>query len=157
MISIKQHRAIWITAGAAVAAAALMGGPWRTRAAQNAAETSSGGDFVTYDAGFSRWLNAPKTVEMSQGVTLSQEDTYLKMDSAIVNLDGDQRALNAKSLAPVHIYDPQSDLTAKTGSSILRGISRPCAITSSLSSNPAPETRARRNRRCAAVSMTPPP
>jgi hypothetical protein len=72
-------------------------------------------DLVTYDAGFSRWLNAPKTVEMSQGVTFSQQDTYLKTSSAIVNLDKDEKALNAKSLAPVHVYDTQNDLTGEQG------------------------------------------
>jgi lipopolysaccharide assembly outer membrane protein LptD (OstA) len=116
-MSSRQHRAVWAAAGAAVIGASLLAAsPWRTRAAQKpSSETAASSDFVTYDAGFSRWLNAPKTVEMSQGVTLNQEDTYLKTDSAIVNLDNEQRALNAKSLAPVHVYDPQSDLNGKNG------------------------------------------
>ncbi|BDI31853.1 hypothetical protein CCAX7_39040 [Capsulimonas corticalis] len=114
-MSSSKHRAIWAAAGVAAVSAALVAAPWRTPAAQSAANAESGGDFVTYDAGFSRWLNAPRTVEMSQGVTLSQEDTYLKTDAAIVNLDDQQRALNAKSLAPVHLYDPQSDLNGKNG------------------------------------------
>ncbi len=70
---------------------------------------------VAYDAGAARWLNAPRTVEMSQGVTFSQDDAYLKTAAAIVALDDQQRALNAKSSTPVHLYDAQNDLTGAQG------------------------------------------
>jgi lipopolysaccharide export system protein LptA len=81
-------------------------------AAAPAGDTNS---YVTYDAGFSRWLNAPKTVEMSQGVNFQQGDAVLKTEAAVVTLDEQQRARSAKSLAPVHLFDPQNDLTAKRG------------------------------------------
>ncbi len=70
---------------------------------------------VSYDAGAARWLNAPRTVEMSQGVTFSQDDAYLKTATAIVALDDQQRALNAKSSTAVHLYDAQNDLTGAQG------------------------------------------
>lgn len=72
-------------------------------------------EYVTYDAGYSRWLNAPHTVEMSKGVTFQQGDSTLKTDAAIVTLDDQQRALSAKSQSPVHLYNPQDDLTGQQG------------------------------------------
>jgi len=39
----------------------------------------------------------------------------LKTDAAIVTLDDQQRALNAKSQSPVHLYNPQDDLTGQQG------------------------------------------
>ena len=77
--------------------------------------TTAAPQYVTYDAGFSRWLNAPRTVEMSQGVTFNQDDSHLKTQAAIVNLDDQQRALNAKSQVPVHLYNTQDDLTGSEG------------------------------------------
>ena len=71
--------------------------------------------FVSYQAGAARWLNVPRTIEMSQGVTFSQDDAFLKTASAIVNLDDRQRALNARSESPVHLYDTQNDLNGKQG------------------------------------------
>lgn len=71
--------------------------------------------FVSYQAGAARWLNVPRTIEMTQGVTFSQDDAVLKTQAAIVNLDEHQRALNARSEAPVHLYDTQNDLNGKQG------------------------------------------
>ncbi len=70
---------------------------------------------VSYEAGNARWLNAPRTVEMSQGVTFNQDDAYLKTAAAVVALDDQQRALNAKSGTAVHLYDTQNDLTGAQG------------------------------------------
>ncbi len=70
---------------------------------------------VSYDAGAARWLNAPRTVEMSQGVTFNQDDAFLKTTAAVVALDDQQRALNAKSATAVHLYDAQNDLTGSQG------------------------------------------
>ena len=72
-------------------------------------------DFVTYDAGASSWLSAPHVVQMSQGVKFVQKDAHLETDSAIVNLDDEEKALNAESRAPVHLWDPQNDLTGQHG------------------------------------------
>lgn len=82
-------------------------------AAPAPAAPSSG--FVSYQAGAARWLNVPRTIEMSQGVTFSQDGAFLKTQSAIVNLDDRQRALNARSQAPVHLYDAQDDLNGRQG------------------------------------------
>ena len=72
-------------------------------------------DFVTYDAGASSWLSAPHVVQMSQGVKFNQKDAWLETDSAIVNLDDQEQALNAESRAPVHLWDSQNDLTGQHG------------------------------------------
>ena len=80
-----------------------------------AASPPNASQTVSYDAGAARWLNAPRTVEMSQGVTFSQDDAYLKTAAAVVALDDQQRALNAKSATPVHLYDTQNDLTGAQG------------------------------------------
>ena len=71
--------------------------------------------FVTYDAGAAEWLNAPRTVSMSKGVTFTQNDAVLKTDAAVANLDDKQNLLNAESKGPVHLYDSQNDLTGKQG------------------------------------------
>lgn len=83
--------------------------------AHPASSRSAASQTVSYDAGAARWLNAPRTVEMSQGVTFNQNDAYLKTAAAIVALDSQQRALNAKSSTPVHLYDVQDDLTGAQG------------------------------------------
>jgi len=70
---------------------------------------------VTYDAGFSRWLSAPRTVEMSQGVSFQQGQAFLKTDAAVVHLDSKMNAVNAQSLSRVHLYDSSNDLTGNTG------------------------------------------
>jgi len=70
---------------------------------------------VTYDAGYSRWLSAPRTVEMSQGVSFQQGQAFLKTDAAVVHLDSKMNAVNAQSLSKVHIYDSSNDLTGDTG------------------------------------------
>ena len=80
-----------------------------------AAPPGGGAQTVTYDAGYARWLNAPRTVEMSQGVTFQQDDAFLKTSAATVVLDDQQRALSAKSVAAVHLYDTQNDLTGSQG------------------------------------------
>lgn len=100
-----------IAAGLAV----LIGGTAMLRAMPGVPASSQPTQTVSYDAGFARWLNAPRTVEMSQGVTFHQEDAILKTEAAVVLLDSQQRALNAKSQSAVHLYDPQSDLTGSEG------------------------------------------
>lgn len=92
----------------------LHAAPSRARA-RPAAAPPSPSQTVAYDAGAARWLNAPRTVEMSQGVTFSQDDAFLKTAAAIVALDDQQRALNAKAATSVHLYDTQNDLTGAQG------------------------------------------
>lgn len=70
---------------------------------------------VTYDAGFARFLSAPRTVEMSGGVTFTQSDARLQTRAAVVTLDDQQRAVSAKSASPVHLNDAQNDLTGASG------------------------------------------
>lgn len=87
----------------------------RAGAAPAAAPPPAPSSFVSYEAGAAKWLNVPRTIEMSQGVTFSQDGAFLKTQTAIVNLDENQRALNARSQAPVHLYDAQNDLNGKQG------------------------------------------
>ena len=70
---------------------------------------------VTYAFGAAQWLNAPRSVEMSQGVTFGQDDATLKTDAAVALLDKEQHLLSAQASGPVHIFDPQDDLTGKHG------------------------------------------
>ncbi len=70
---------------------------------------------VTYAFGAAQWLNAPRSVEMSQGVTFGQDDATLKTDAAVALLDKEQHLLSAQAAGPVHIYDPQDDLTGQHG------------------------------------------
>ncbi len=70
---------------------------------------------VNYTCGANRYLVAPHIVEMSQGVTFNQNDAYLNTEAAVVNLDDQQRLLNAKSQTPVHLYNTQDDLTGRQG------------------------------------------
>lgn len=70
---------------------------------------------VTYDAGYSKWLSAPHTVEMSQGVSFQQGEAFLKTDAAVVHLDSKMNAVNAQSQSKVHLYDPSNDLVGDSG------------------------------------------
>jgi len=70
---------------------------------------------VTYAFGAAQWLNAPHSVEMSQGVTFGQDDATLKTDAAVALLDKEQHLLSAQASGPVHIFDPQDDLTGQHG------------------------------------------
>lgn len=70
---------------------------------------------VSYAAGHARYLNAPRTVELTQSVTFNQDDAFLKTASATVTFDDQQRALNAKSATAVHLYDTLDDLTGTQG------------------------------------------
>lgn len=70
---------------------------------------------VTYAFGAAQWLNAPRSVEMSQGVTFGQDDATLKTDAAVALLDKEQHLLSAQAKGPVHIFDPQDDLMGQHG------------------------------------------
>lgn len=76
---------------------------------------SPSSSFVNYVSGAARWLNVLHVLELSQGVTLTQDDATLKTDAAVVNLNGRNQILTARSQAPVHLYDPQNDLTGRQG------------------------------------------
>jgi hypothetical protein len=86
-----------------------------TTAAAVPASSPSQDKTVTYDAGYSRWLSAPRTVEMSQGVSFQQGEAFLKTDAAVVHLDSKMNAVNAQSLSKVHVFDPSNDLVGDTG------------------------------------------
>jgi lipopolysaccharide export system protein LptA len=70
---------------------------------------------VTYSTGAVLWLNDQHQAQMSQGVTIKQDDETLQTEAAIVNFDDQQQAENAQSRAPVHLWDTQDDLTGQNG------------------------------------------
>ena len=73
-------------------------------------------EYVTYASGMAQWLSAPHTLELSQGVQFGQDDATLKTDAAVALLDKDQNLVSAKAQGPVHLFDPQDDLTGRHGS-----------------------------------------
>ena len=112
--------------------------------------------YVDYVAGHSVYLHRPNTFEMSMGVTFIQDDAYLKTDAAVVNLDDQQQALNAKSQGPVHIYNPQDDLTGGVRAiSTSHAIWRLSATILHWSSSRGRARQMRRQVRSTAVSRTP--
>ncbi len=70
---------------------------------------------VSYQFGAAQWLNVPRTVQMSEGVTFGQDDATLKTEAAIALLDAEQHLLSAQAAGPVHIFDPQDDLVGQHG------------------------------------------
>ncbi len=86
------------------------------RAAPSATSASAGApEYVTYKFGAAQWLSVPRSVEMSQGVTFGQDDATLKTDAAVALLDKDQNLVSAQAQGPVHLFDPQDDLTGLHG------------------------------------------
>ncbi len=73
-------------------------------------------EYVTYASGMAQWLSAPHTLELSQGVQFGQDDATLKTNAAVALLDKDQNLVSAKAQGPVHLFDPQDDLTGQHGS-----------------------------------------
>ncbi len=71
---------------------------------------------VSYQSGASRYLSAPHTLELSQGVQFGQDDAVLKTDAALTMFDKDNNVISAKAQGPVHLYDTQDDLTGQHGS-----------------------------------------
>jgi len=72
-------------------------------------------EYVTYKFGAAQWLSAPRSVQMSQGVTFGQDDATLKTDAAVALLDKNQNLVSAQAQGPVHLFDPQDDLTGLHG------------------------------------------
>jgi len=85
------------------------------RAAALPAARAAAPEYVTYKFGAAQWLSAPRSVEMSQGVTFGQDDATLKTDAAVALLDKDQNLVSAQAQGPVHLFDPQDDLTGLHG------------------------------------------
>jgi lipopolysaccharide export system protein LptA len=80
------------------------------------AQGSAPPETVTYESGAAQWLSAPHSLELSQGVQFGQDDATLQTNAAVALLDKDQNLVSAKAQGPVHIYDPQDDLTGQHGS-----------------------------------------
>ena len=84
-------------------------------AAPNNAAPNNAADDVTYNSGSSRYLSAPHTMEFYHGVQFGQGDATMRTDNAVILLDKDNNLLNAKAPGPVHLYDPEDDLTGRHG------------------------------------------
>jgi lipopolysaccharide export system protein LptA len=72
-------------------------------------------DTVVYDSGPAQYIDKDHRWLMTGGVQFRQGDAYLETKSALVNLDQDMKAHDAKSLAPVHLWNAQDDLTGTNG------------------------------------------
>ena len=72
--------------------------------------------FVNYKFGVAKWLNPGHTIAASQGVTFTQDDATLVTEAAVAQLDKNQYLVSAEAQSPVHLYDPQDDLTGLHGS-----------------------------------------
>ena len=70
---------------------------------------------VVAQSGLVKYLPDGRSTAMSQGVQFTQDDAVMKTDSATVLQDKDQSLLSADAPGPVHLYDPQDDLTGAHG------------------------------------------
>jgi len=70
---------------------------------------------VRTQVGIVKYLADGRSIAMSQGVQFVQDDAVLKTDNATALVDKDQNLLSASAPGPVHIYDPQDDLTGRHG------------------------------------------
>jgi len=77
--------------------------------------SSKDSDTVTYDSGPAQYIDKDHRWMMTGGVTFVQGDANLQTQSALVNLDQDMKAHDAKSLAPVHLWNDDDDLTGTHG------------------------------------------
>ena len=99
------------------AAGLLLSRPGTVLHAQSAAPVpAKTPEYVTYQSGSAQWLSAPHSLELSEGVEFGQDDATLKTQAAVALLDGNQNLVSAKAQGPVHLYDPQDDLTGQHGS-----------------------------------------
>ena len=90
---------------------ARTGGTLRAASAPAAKPPSAVGAQV----GISKYLADGRSIAMSQGVRFTQDDAVLKTDHATALLDKDNNLLSADAPGPVHLYDPQDDLTGLHG------------------------------------------
>lgn len=106
---ILRHPLLW---GALLLAAAPGLTPARTAPAPAAKAPSD----VGAQAGLTKYLADGRSTAMSGGVQFTQDDAVLKTDHAIALQDKDDNLLSADAPGPVHLYDPQDDLTGLHGS-----------------------------------------
>lgn len=90
---------------------ARIGGTLRAAPAPPAKAPSDVGTQV----GISKYLADGRSIAMSQGVQFTQDDAVLKTDNATALLDKEHNLLSAEAPGPVHLYDPQDDLTGERG------------------------------------------
>jgi len=91
--------------------------PGRTRGRLRAAPAppAKAPSDVGTQVGISKYLADGRSIAMSQGVQFSQDDAVLKTDNATALLDKEHNLLSAEAPSPVHLYDPQDDLTGERG------------------------------------------
>jgi lipopolysaccharide export system protein LptA len=82
---------------------------------QPAATPKADDDTVTYETGPSQYIDKEHRWHMTGGVTFHQGDAVLETQAATVDMDQDQDARDARSQSPVHLYNPQDDLTGEHG------------------------------------------
>ena len=65
--------------------------------------------------GLTKYLADPRLTALSEGVQFTQDDAVMKTDHATALHDKDGYLLSADAPGPVHLYDPQDDLTGLHG------------------------------------------
>ncbi len=109
------HRPILWGAFVLAAVPALL--PARTGGTLRAAPTpaAKAPSDVGVQVGITKYLADGRSISMTQGVQFTQDDAVLKTDKATALQDKDQSLLSADAPGPVHLYDPQDDLTGSHG------------------------------------------
>ena len=65
--------------------------------------------------GLTKYLADPRLTALSEGVQFTQDDAVMQTDHATALHDKDGDLLSADAPGPVHLYDPQDDLTGQHG------------------------------------------
>jgi len=70
---------------------------------------------VGMQVGLTKYLADGRSTALSEGVQFTQDDTVMRTDHVTALHDRDGSLLNADAPGPVHLYDPQDDLTGLRG------------------------------------------
>ncbi len=70
---------------------------------------------IGVQAGLTKYLADPRMTALSEGIQFTQDDAVMKTDHATALHDKDGSLLSADAPGPVHLYDPQDDLTGQHG------------------------------------------
>ena len=94
--------------------ALMMGRTGGTLRAAPAPDAKPPGD-VGVVVGLTKYLADPRLTALSEGVQFTQDDAVMQTDHATALHDKDGSLLSADAPSPVHLYDPQDDLTGQHG------------------------------------------
>jgi hypothetical protein len=89
--------------------------PDRTGGTLHAAPAAKPPSDVGAQIGLTKYLADPRLTALSEGVRFTQDDAVMQTDHATALHDKDGYLLSADAPGPVHLYDPQDDLTGMHG------------------------------------------